>query len=107
MTRWRSTFRALANRETYVGPDFQRFAVLHVDRAGLNAARFGDVSRARAVDRSGARVPRFAVVRRDGGSLPKRFGARLLIRFRAKNYMAAGNFVGVEPPVLRLRRLDA
>ena len=94
---------ALAYRKRYVGPDFQDFAVFDVDRARFDAARFGDVARARAVDWNHARVARFAVIPGNGRGLAQRFGARLFFGFRPKDHVAARNFIGVKPPVFGLR----
>ena len=107
MISWRSTFRALAARETNIGPDFQNLAVLHVDRAGFDAARFRDVARARAMDPGSAGISSLAVVCRNGRCLAKCPGARLFIRFGAKDHVATRELVGVEPPVLGLCHFDA
>ena len=103
----RSTFRAFTGRETYVGADFQDFAVLHVYRAGFDAARFADVARAGAVDWNGAGVAGLAVVAGNSRSLTKRFSARIFVQLRPKDHVTARNFVSMEPPVLGLRHLDA
>lgn len=107
MISWRLIFRALAARETNIGPDFQNLAVLHADRAGFDAARFGDVTGARAMDPGGAGISSFAVVCRDGRRLAKCPGARLFIRFGSKDDVAARDLVGMEPPVLGLCHFDA
>ena len=81
--------------------------MLHTDRAGFDAARFGDVTGARAMDPGGAGISSFAVVCRDRRRLAKCPGARLFIRFGSKDDVAARNLVGVEPPVLGLCHFDA
>ena len=89
------------------GRTFKTLAVLDVDRAGFDAARFGDVARARAVDWNDARVASLAVISGNGRGLAQRFGARIFIRFRPEDHVAARNFIGMEPPVFGLRHFDA
>jgi hypothetical protein len=52
-------------------------------------------------------VTRFAVISRDRGGLPQGLFAGLVIRFGAKNHVAAGNTFGMEPPIPGLGHFDA
>ena len=81
--------------------------MLHVDRAGLDTARFGYVACKRAMDPGTAGISSFAVVCGDPRRLAKRRGAGLLVRFGSEDDVAAGHLVGVEPPVLGLCHFDA
>jgi len=102
-----SWLSARSGCKTDVGADFKNFAARDVDRARFRAARLGDIARAGAVDRRHTRASSFAVVRRHGRGLAQRLTTRLCVGFRSKNHMAAGNFIGVKPPIVRFSDFDA
>jgi len=95
-----------AHRKTNVGTDFQHFAARDPDRAGLCPSWLCHIARARAVNRRAARVTSFAMIRRHRSSLAQRLPTRLLFRLCAQNHVAAGNIVGMKPPVVRAGGFD-
>src|SRR5574341_2485300 len=87
--------RGASSRMANFRAHFENTSSANLNGSDLNPVRFLDVARPSAMHGNLPGVTRFAVISRDRGSLPQGLFAGFLVRFGAKNHVAAGNTFGM------------